>query len=105
MNLHYIYADAEEKFVKIAVLHGKSGDSYLYADAASATAATEDARIDKTTVLNALLKGAVVSYGGAYYTPVSFKDNGTSVEVVIATVVNAASTASVTLYSKEYTAD
>ena len=105
MNVNYVYSDAEEKYVKTAIFYGKSGDSYLYLDSASATAATEANRVDKATLLNALTKGALISYGGAFYTPVSFKDNGTSVEAVIATVINAASTASVTLYSKEYTAD
>lgn len=100
-----IFSDANEKNTKVTVVYGKSGDNYVYYDAASATAATEANRIDKDTLLNILLKGAVVSYGDVYYKPVSFKEADGVVSLVIATVINAASTASVTLNSKEYSAD
>lgn len=104
-KLDEVFSDANEKNTKVTVIYGKSGDSYVYYDAASATAATEDKRIDKDTLLNILLKGAVVSYGGTYYKPVSFKEDTGVVSLVIATVINAASTASVTLNSKEYSPD
>ena len=95
-----IYADSEEKYVKTTVLYGQSGDNYLYTDADC----TEGNELDKDTLLDLLLKGVTVSYGGAYYTPVLFKENSGAIDVTIATVINAASTASVVLHSKEYTA-
>ena len=106
-NLDVIYADAEEKFVKTIVLYGKSGDNYLYTSAASATAATVADRVDKDTLLEICKKGLIVSYGDAFYVPVSFKNDTTesATAVTIATVINAASTASVVLYSSEYVAD
>lgn len=106
-GLNVIYADSEEKYVKAIVLYSKSGDNYLYMDAAAATAATADKRIDKNTLLEICKKGLIVSYGDAFYAPISFKDDTSesATSVTIATVVNAASSASVTLYSKEYVAD
>lgn len=93
-----IYADAEEKYLKNTVLYGKSDDDYLYFESGCTN------KIDKDTLMNLLLKGVLVSYGGAYYAPVLFKENAGAVEVTIATVINAASTASVVLYSSEHTA-
>lgn len=106
-NLDVIYADSEEKFVKTTVLYGKASDNYLYTSAASATAATEADRIDKDTLLEICKKGLIVSYGGTFYAPISFKDDTSesATAVTIATAVNASTSTSVTLYSKEYTAD
>lgn len=99
-----VYGNAEEKFVKNVILYGKSGDSYLYSDAEGATASTEAKRIDAETLMNMLKKGVLVSYGGAFYAPVIFKDNSGVVEVTIVTAVSTSSS-SVVLYSKEHTAD
>ena len=93
------YADAEEKFVKSVVLYGKASDNYVYTDAAMTQ------KIDKATLMNLCLKGVLVLYGGAYYAPISFKDNTTSVSLTIATNVASTGSASVTIYSEEYSAD
>ena len=95
-----IYADAEEKYVKTVVLYGKSGDNYVYSDAACA----ETDKIDKDTLLNLCLKGVTVLYEGCYYMPIFFKESGGSVAVTIATAIADSSTA-VILYSSEYSAD
>lgn len=96
-----IYADAEEKYVKTVVLYGKNSDNYLYTDSACTT------KLDKDTLMNLCLKGVTVLYEGAYYVPFTFKDDTSAgaTSVTIATVVNTSSSASVTLYSEEYTAD
>lgn len=99
MKFTNIYADAEEKFVKAVVLYGKASDNYVYADSAMTQ------KIDKTTLLNLCLKRVLVLYGGVYYAPISFKDNTTSVSLTIATNVAASGSASVTIYSEEYSAD
>ena len=104
-NLHVIYADAEEKFVKNIVLYGKSGDNYLYTDAAAATAATSDKRVDKDTLLEICQKGVLISYGGVFYAPLYFSESSGSVGVTFATAISASASAATTLYSEEYTAD
>lgn len=93
-----VFADAEEKFVKTNLLYGHT-DNYLYEDEAHTT------KIDKDKLLNYLIKGVTVFYNNAYYTPTSFKENAGVIEVTIATVINAASSASVTLYSEEHAED
>lgn len=95
MTVHH--RDAEEKFIGAVVLYAKkSGDTYLYTDAANTQT------IDRVTLMNLLMKGLViVSYDTSFYTPVSFKDSGSEVTVVIATAISASSSASVTLKSKE----
>lgn len=103
-KMDHVYGNAEEKWVKNVVLYGKSGDNYLYSDEEGATGATEAKRIDATTLMNMLKKGVLVSYGGAFYAPVIFKDNSGVVEVTIVTAVGASSSTSVVLYSKEHTA-
>ena len=106
-NMDVVYADSEEKYVKAIVLYGKASDNYLYLDAASATSATEDNRIDKDTLLEICKKGLIVSYGDTFYAPISFKSDTSAgaTSVTFATTINASSSASVTLYSKEYSAD
>ena len=100
-NYDVLYSDAEEKFVKAVVLYGKSGDSYIYAK----SGASESDKIDKDTLLELLKKGVLVSYEGAFYTPVFFKENSGHVEVTIATVLSASGTTAAVFNSKEYTAD
>lgn len=93
-----VYADAEEKFVKTVMLYGKSGDDYVYAKSTTA----EDDKIDKDTLMELLKKGVIVSYEGAFYTPVIFKDETTKVSLTIATAIASESSTSVVLYSKEH---
>lgn len=97
-KMNNIFADAEEKFVKTVVLYGHT-DNYIYIDEAHTT------KVGKDTLLNLCLKGITIKYNDVYYKPVYFSDEETYVSVTIATVVNAASTAAVTLNSSEYTAD
>ena len=96
-----VYADSEEKYVKNVVLYGKTGDDYVYTDEKCTV------KIDKDTLLTLCTKGVIVLYEKAYYVPVSFKDDTSAgaTAVTIATVVNAASSASVTLYSEEKAED
>lgn len=91
------YIDAEEKYVASVVLYAKkSGDTYLYEDSAHTLT------VDRATLLNLLMKGLVlVSYDTGFYTPVSFKDSGSEVTVVIATAIATGASTSVTLKSKE----
>lgn len=97
-NIQYIYADAEEKYVKVALLYGKSADNYVY----SASACAAEDKIDKDTLLNLCKKGVIVSYNGAFYQPVSFKDD-TSAGCTSLSILTAASTLT-TLNSKEHDA-
>lgn len=96
-----IYSDAEEKYVKSVVLYGKASDAYVY----SKSGMSEDDKIDKDTLMELLKKGVLISYGGAFYTPVFFKENSGHVEITIATVLSASGTTAVVLNSKEYSAD
>lgn len=96
-----IFADAEEKFVKTVILYGKNSNNYLHTD----EKCEENTRVDKDTLKNLCLKGVTISYDGAYYTPISFKEDSGHVAVTIATNIAASSSTSVTLYSKEYSAD
>lgn len=90
-----VYADYEEKLVKTTVLYAKSADKHLCVD----SACTEGDRIDKDALMNLLMKGLTISYDGAYYRPISFKDETTHVSVVIAT--GDTTLTGVTLTSKE----
>lgn len=96
-----IYADAEEKYVKGVMLYGKTSDNYVHATSTM----TENDKVDKETLLELLKKGVVVKYNDDFYTPISFADETTHATLTIATTVNAASSASVVLNSKEYAAD
>lgn len=100
VKMDVIYADAEEKFVKNFILYGKSGDNYLYTDAAC----TEANRVAKDALMNICKKGLLISYEGTYYYPLMFKDNTTNVSVTFATTIAASTSDAITLYSKEYTA-
>lgn len=92
-----IFADAEEKYLIKVVLYAKdTSDGYLYTDE------KQTQNINRADLLNLCTKGLVlVSYKGAYYNPVYFKDNTTDVTVTIATTVNASTSASLDLKSKE----
>ena len=98
-NIQYIYADSEEKYVKAALLYGKNADNYVYSTSACAA---ED-KIDKDTLLNLCKKGVIVLYEGAFYYPVSFKDDS-SAGCTSLSILTAASTLT-TLNSEEYSAD
>lgn len=93
-----VYADAEEKFVKSVILYGQTSDNYVYAKSTM----TENDKIDKDTLMELLKKGVIVKYNDDFYVPVLFSDESTYTALTIATVINAASTASVVLNSKEY---
>lgn len=106
-KMNHVYGNAEEKWVKTTVLYGKADDDYLYSDEASATAATAANRIDKDTLLDLLLKGAVISYGGVYYAPLYFGESSGAVSVTFATTLAASTNLTgtvVTLYSSEHAA-
>lgn len=92
-----VFIDADEKYLNKVVLYAKdTSDGFLYVDATQKTAIT---RVD---LLNLCMKGLVlVSYKGSYYAPIYFKDNTTDVTVTIATTVNASTSASLDLKSKE----
>lgn len=93
-----VYADAEEKFAKTIILYGKTSNDYL-----NKTSACEEAdRIDKDTLLELLKKGVLISYDGAFYTPLFFKENSGAVEVTFATAISASASAATVLYSKEH---
>ena len=74
---HYIYADAEQKYVMNTLLYGHT-DNYVYMDEAHTQ------KIDKDTLHEILSKGAIVHYESAYYTPVFWKENTGHLEVTIA---------------------
>lgn len=84
--MNNVYSGSEEKWVKTVILYAKkSGDSYLYTDAATTqTICRED-------LLNLCNKGLVlVSYDTAIYTPILFKDSGSVVTVTIGTISSTA---------------
>lgn len=93
-----VYADADEKYVKNVVLFGKSSDDYIY----SAKECAEDQKIDKTTLMDLLHKGVVISYENAFYTPVFYKENAGAVEITIATAIATGASTAVVLHSSEY---
>lgn len=93
-----VYADAEEKFAKTTILYGKTSNDYLN----KTSACVEDDRIDKDTLLELLKKGVLISYDGAFYTPLFFKENSGAVEVTFATAISASASAATVLYSKEH---
>lgn len=76
-----IYSDAEEKLVKAVVLYGKTSDTALYRDAKM----TDGNEVNAAELMELCKKGLVISYEGAFYTPVNFKDDSGTVKVVIAT--------------------
>lgn len=95
--MNKVFSNSEEKWVKTVILYAHS-DNYLYTDEAH----TE--KIDKDTLLDLCLKGVTVMYEEGYYTPVSFKEESGHLTVTIATAIDASSSASVKLYSSEYSA-
>ena len=96
--MNNVYSGSEEKWVKTVVLYAKkTGDSYLYTDAVMTQT------ISRVDLLNLCNKGlALVSFDGAIYTPILFKDSGTVVTVTIATI-NTTAFAVKDLTSKEPT--
>ena len=99
-KMNQVYGDAEQKYVKTVVLYGEASNNYLYTDAEC----TEGNELDKDTLLDLLLKGVTISYGGKYYAPLFFGEASGSVSVTFATAISASGSTAVTLYSKEYTA-
>ena len=84
----------------------KKQDAYYFnLFIACAEDACKAAHLLKDTLMNFLLKGAVISYGGVYYKPLFFSESGGSVSVTFATAISASASAATILYSKEYAAD
>lgn len=92
-----IFGNAADKYVNKVVLYVKdTSDGFLYVDSAKTQ------NINRADLLDLCMKGLVlISYKGAYYNPVYFKDNATDVTVTIATAVNASTSASLDVKSKE----
>ena len=91
---HYIYADAEQKYVMNTLLYGHT-DNYVYMDEAHTQ------KIDKDTLHEILSKGAIIHYESAYYTPVFWKENSGRLEVTIATAISTSASTAVVLKSSE----
>lgn len=91
MAIKFTYSDAEEKYVRSAILYSHS-DNVLYEDAAHTVPANRE------TLMNLCMKGLVLVYhtDATYYTVASFKDNTTDVSISIETASEI-----VTLKSKE----
>lgn len=82
-----IFSDANEKYVKTVVFYGHESDTKLYVDKEMKQQASYD------EAMNACMKGmAVILYGGAYLTPLTFRDNSNKVTVNVATVGSSALT-------------
>ena len=96
-----IWSDYAGRYADTVILYGKTSDNYLYKDSAF----TETKKLSKDELMDLLKHGLVlISYGGAFYRPLFFKESSGSVAVTFATAIGASST-SVTLYSKEYSED
>lgn len=91
---HYIYADAEQKYVMNTLLYGHT-DEYVYLDSAHTQ------KIDKDTLHEILSKGAIIHYESAYYTPVFWKENSGHLDVTIATAIATGASTAVVLKSSE----
>lgn len=91
---HYIYADAEQKYVMNTLLYGHT-DNYIYMDEAHTQ------KVDKDTLHEILSKGAIIHYESAYYTPVFWKENSGKLEVTIATAIATGASTAVVLKSSE----
>lgn len=100
-NFEPVYADAEEKFVKAVVLHGKNGDKYVY----SKKEATEADKIDADTLLELLHKGVIISYEGAFYVPVLYKKSAGVTTLTIATKIATGASTAIEMNSKEFSED
>lgn len=95
-----IFADAEDKYVRSAILFGNKADKYLYTDAEFTTKLTKDELFEICS------KGALVSYDGAYYRPLTFAHDSTQpcTTVTIVTLDESGVTPTyVVLNSKEFT--
>lgn len=86
-----IFSDSEDKFVKVTVLYGKTGDSYLH----TTPACSETDKIESKKLLEIIQKGAVIEYDSMFCVPVKFEEKIDTVEV---NIVNKAG-AFVSLYS------
>lgn len=95
--MNAIYGNSEQKYVKNVILYSKTGKTNLYVDAAC----TDNAELDRETVLNIAMTGLIVCYDDEYYFPIAFADETTYASVTIATAVDSSSSESVTLNSKE----
>lgn len=91
---HYIYADAEQKYVMNTLLYGHT-DNYVYMDEAHTQ------KVDKDTLHELLSKGSIIHYESAYYTPVFWKENTGYLEVTIATAIATGASTAVVLKSSE----
>lgn len=91
MAIKFTYSDAEEKYVRSAILYSHS-DNVLYEDA------KHTVPVNRATLMNLCMKGLVLVYhtDSTYYTVAAFKDNTTDVSISIET-----SSEIVTLKSKE----
>lgn len=92
-----IYHDANDKYLNKVVLYAKdTSDGFLYVDSAKTV------NVNRADLLYLCMNGLVlVSYKGAYYAPLFFKDNTTDVAVTIATAISAGASAALELKSKE----
>ena len=91
---HYIYADAEQKYVMNTLLYGHT-DNYVYMDEAHTQ------KVDMDTLHELLSKGSIIHYESAYYTPVFWKENTGHLEVTIATAIATGASTAVVLKSSE----
>ena len=91
MAIKFTYSDAEEKYVRSAILYSHT-DKVLYEDT------EHTVPVNRETLMNLCMKGLVLVYhtDATYYTVASFKDNTTDVSIAIET-----SSEIVTLKSKE----
>lgn len=99
MKLNKVFADAEEKLLKAVVIYGKESDNYAYADDKFTM------KISKKMLLNAAVKGLVVSFNGALFNPVCFKEDEDGFSEVTIWNTTAETAAAITLHSEEYTAE
>lgn len=86
------YGDEWAKFVKSVTLYGKTGDNYVYADAAYTT------KVTKANLLELCMGNvAVVKYDDAYMRPVAFADGW-----LVLWDATAETPADITLYAGDY---
>ena len=74
-----IFSDSEDKFVKVTVLYGKTGDSYLH----TTPECSETDKIESEKLLETVKKGVVIKYDNMFCIPVKFEEKIDTVEVDI----------------------